>query len=350
MIRNTITFLGICLFLTTSCKEEVKVESNTSAYKQLSGEVIGTYYSMKYEGPEGIQSMVDSLFNVLNSSLSTYVEHSTISRFNRSKTGISYSINEDRHFETNWHEAKRIYQLSGGDFDPTVGPLVNYYGFGYTGKEKIEHISAKAIDSIMNYVGFDKMTLTKQGGQVTLQKAVNRAELDFSAIAKGYYVDQVGLLLEQMGVRNYLVDIGGESVGKGVNNKGVTWVVGVNKPKEGSAYTDLELALKLENRAVASSGNYRNYYINQSGQKFVHTIDPKTGMSKESDVLSATVIASNCMLADALATTCMVKGLAEALSFIESIEDVEACFIIENKEGELVHKYSSGFEAYVLPI
>ena len=349
---NSISYLLVCVFFAFSCKKTNKesVSTASTAYHQLSGEVIGTYYAMKYEGEDGLRMEVDSLFEALNISLSTYVSEATISKFNQADDTYTYSSNEDIHFEAVWLEAKRIHQLSQGDFDPTVGPLVNFYGFGYTGKEKVEALSKHAIDSILSLVGFDKMTLERKDDIVTLKKSVKGSELDFSAIAKGYYVDQLAQFLESKGISNYLVDIGGESNAKGVNDKGSVWVVGINKPKEESAYTDLELALKLDNMAVASSGNYRNYYVNKAGEKFVHTIDPKSGLTKESGLLSTTILAPNCMLADAIATTCMVKGLESALEFIETQSDLEACFIIEDASGNLVHKYSSGFENYVLPI
>jgi len=180
---------------------------------------------------------------------------------------------------------------------------------------------------------------------IIISKKRNGTELDFSAIAKGYAVDVLAEKLESMGIQNFLIDIGGEMVARGVNKKSNIWTVGINRPMENALTNEADIFVKLENVALASSGNYRNFY-EVDGKKYSHTINPKTGYPERSNLLGVSVITDQCMHADAIATTCLVKGLAAAKEFIEEIPNAEACFIY-NKNGQLATDYSSKFSQYI---
>ncbi len=326
-------------------------EQKTTDYYRITGATMGTSYHITYRDSLGrnLKPQVDSLLDEVNLGLSTYLDSSLISRFNRSEEGLDFAAEAPalrRHFLANYRVAYEIYQLSEGYFDPTVMPLVNYWGFGYTPKGKSEGVDSALIDSLHHLVGMDKL---KWEGSF-LRKSLPGMQLDFSAIAKGYGVDVVGDLLTSLGCCDWLVEIGGELAVSGERPDGGAWQIGINTPEEGADPSAFALTLPMSSscgllweageevtqsdlRGLASSGNYRNFY-EEGGEKFVHTINPHTGYTKRSKLLSASIRAVNCTRADALATACMAMGKEKAIRMLDSLENVEAWLIFVATSGE----------------
>lgn len=330
------------LFLFSACKDEA-----TKDYQKAAGETMGTYYAITYYEKEGrnFKPAIDSLLVQVNQGVSTYIPTSTISRFNQAIDTFDLSdpneatINE--HFINNFQLAKEIYELSEGAFDPSVMPLVNYWGFGYSGKKPITAVDSLRIDSLKQMVGFDKVKLIE--GTSRMVKLVPGLQLDMSACAKGYGVDQVALLLEDFGVQDYLVDIGGEIRVKGKNTKGEDWKIGINVPRENAELSEIQEAIPVTNISVATSGNYRNYY-EVDGVKYSHTINPFTGFPERNTLLSASVFTDNCIRADAFATAFMVMGVEKALALAKQIDGMDAYFIYSDENGEMQVTYTEGIE------
>lgn len=338
-------YIGIGLLaLLFSCTNPREKTDNASPYLNIEGQTMGTYYRITYrdEQKRDVQPAIEKSLFELNAELSTYIDSSLISDFNRSnKTDLSIPL-KARHFMANLNKSAEIYRSSNGAFDPTVAPLVNYWGFGYTGSKPLTLIDSSKIDSLLTLVGFSKLNWTTRGEQVLIRKQIPGVKLDFNAIAPGYAVDELGRVLESMQIYNYLIDIGGEMLAKGSNPQGENWVVGITTPKEGAETTDIQTTVPLQDQALATSGNYRKYY-SIKGEKYSHTINPRTGFPERSKLLSTTVIAPDAMTADAFATVCMVLGLEKGLALIESIPNLEAYFIYGNPKGEMLVKYTSGF-------
>ena len=288
-------------------------------YYHNQGKIFGTYYNIRYEANEDCHDSVMAALKAVDQSLSMFNPNSVISKINRNDSVVLDSL-----FITMFNEAQAISQLSDGAFDITVAPLVNAWGFGTKSQEPRTKNQDIHLDSIKALVGYHKVRLVNH----SIQKEDMRVTLDASAIAKGYACDVVANTLRRQGCENLLVDIGGEVVLQGVNHKGQAWKVGISKPKhdgEGMENT-LQEIISSTNLCMATSGNYLQYYI-VDNERRSHTIDPRTGYPVEHSLLSATVIASSCMRADALATTCMVLGEKEALKMIECIPDA-ACYLI----------------------
>ena len=292
-------------------------------YYHNQGKIFGTYYNIRYEAAEDCHDSIMVALKSVDQSLSMFNPNSVISKINRNDSVVLDSL-----FITMFNEAQAISQLSDGAFDITVAPLVNAWGFGKNtalGDEAKKLLGSKAkIDSIKAFVGYDKVHMTDH----YLQKDEARITLDASAIAKGYACDVVANTLRRQGCENLLVDIGGEVVLQGQNNKGKPWRVGISKPKIDATGMEKELQEIIESNhlCMATSGNYLQYYF-VDGERRSHTIDPRTGYPVEHSLLSATVTANSCMRADALATACMVLGEKEALKMIECIPDA-ACYLI----------------------
>lgn len=308
----------------------------------IQGETMGTYYRITYEDSlvRDFQPQIDSLLQAINAEVSTYIPDSDISKFNRSVD--SFWLGADRvHFVRNFAGSQEVYALTGGAFDPTVMPLVNYWGFGYTPKVPVERIDSVAVDSLRKLVGFIGVQLFPGEEGYLLTKAVPGQSLDFSAIAKGYAVDIIGEFLEVRSIRNFLVDIGGEVLARGHNPRHDPWQIGVNKPDESSQLNEFFTVISLQDCAMATSGNYRNFH-EVGGIKYSHTINPLTGFPERNQLLSVTVIADDCMRADALATACMVIGLDASKDLIEGLPNVESLLIFGNDAGGLDAWHSSG--------
>lgn len=304
-----------------------------------SGEALGTTYQIKFFHDEelDLDKGLDSLFKDINSSMSTYQSDSDISRINIGDT----SVIVDENFQEVFLLSEQIYLESGGYFDPTVGKIVNIYGFGPVAGD--ESIDPGEIDSLMAYVGYNKLELTEDG---RIQKEHPEMFIDFNAIAKGFAVDVIGRYLDQKNVQDYLVEIGGELTAKGVNViKDQPWVVGIDNPRQTEENRSLQAAVQLENRAMATSGNYRKFKTDLvSGQAFVHTINPLTGLAEKSNLLSASVLAPNCALADGYATAFMAMGFEKSLEMLKRIGEVDVYFIYADGDNEPKVFASEGFE------
>lgn len=297
-------------------------------YYHNEGKVFGTYYNIRYEATEDLKDSIHAAFEAFDASLSMFNPHSILSAINDNRDTTTNAF-----FEAMWAEAEDVYTLSGGAFDITVAPLVNYWGFGNTSRYRdTEKSIHREIDSIRRFVGFDKVELIDH----RVYKSDPRVQIDGGAVAKGQACDVIAELLRHNGCENYLVDIGGEVVAKGKSAKGAPWHIGITKPNinnEG-AQEELQEILEVTDIAMATSGNYRNFYYDGDVRRS-HTIDPRTGYPVQHSVLSATVISSRCMRSDALATACMVLGQKEALAMIEQARDA-ACLLIVAQGDSLV--------------
>ncbi len=347
MSRNHYFFIATLLLLVISCKSDTTVKTD---HHFFTGSTMGTTYNVTYESsdytPYSLKRILNLELKILNDGLSTYQEDAVISMFNE-YGDITLDTNDvaQLHFYRVYKAAKKMYDLSDGDFDPTVMPLVNHWGFGYEKKDRSAASLNKNIDSIRAIVSMTLVDEFEMNDRIVISKKRNATELDFSAIAKGYAVDIIAKKLLDMGITNFLVDIGGELVAHGKNKKNKFWTVGINRPVENVAVNQADIFVQLDHVAMASSGNYRNFY-EVDGKKYSHTINPKTGYPERSNLLGVSVITKDCMTADALSTSCMVKGLAKAKTFIEQIPDAEACFIY-NQNDSLMTAYSSGFSQYL---
>lgn len=302
---------------------------------KFTGEAQGTYYAVTYFDDEArnFQPQVDSILKDFDHSVSLWDSGSVIAAINQNGTGIQ----PDEVFTELFKKSKEVYEKSGGAFDPTVGPLVNAWGFGFSGRMKVDqHI----VDSLLPLVGFSKITL--ENNQII--KNDPRIQLDFNAIAQGYAVDLIGRFLSEKGIVNFLIDIGGEVLGKGGKPLGEKWKVGIEKPKDNASYGEgLQAIVKIENKALATSGSYRKFY-EENGIRYSHTIDPATGYPVKHTLLSASVLAKDCATADAYATVFMVMGLEKSKSYLSGRSDLEGYFIYTNETGELEISYTEGFK------
>lgn len=347
--------LGMIFLLGQACVQNT-AENSGKAYFAVQGETMGTYYQIRYSGEEkvSLKREIDSLLEVVNLEVSTYIPHSTISRFNQTAEAFDLSYNpitrtdssiySNEHFKTNLERSKAIYDQMEGYYDPTVMPLVNYWGFGYTEKRKVTQVDSVKIDSLRGLVGFDKISWNQQTN--LLEKEQPNMQLDFSSCAKGYGVDEVAKLLANKGIADYMVEIGGEVVVKGKNPKGKDWSIAVSLPKEGAGLQEFQTILSLKNIAVATSGNYRIFY-EVEGEKFAHIISPLTGFTEKSNLLSVSVFAKDCITADAYATAFMVMGLDRAMAFASQQTDLEAYFIISTPDGSMTVSYTEGIPEYL---
>jgi thiamine biosynthesis lipoprotein len=307
---------------------------------QFVGEALGTTYSIIFIANDNLdfRKEIDSVFQVVNQSMSTYIPNSDISKINAGDSTVVV----DGMFKEVFEVSTKVYQASNGYFDPTVGVLVNAWGFGP--EEQIQLDSAK-VDSLLQFVGWEKVKLNENG---TISKSSPAIRFDFNAVAKGHAIDRLGVMLNQKRIENYLVEVGGEVLTKGSNT--ITqklWTVGVDDP------TQLErrgagAVVQLKDKALASSGNYRKFRIDpETGEKFVHTINPKNGYTKNSKVLAATVITDDCATADAYATTFMAMDLQESKALLAKDDSLEA-FIIYLDENDTPQNFmTTGFEQLV---
>ena len=306
-------------------------------YFHNEGRVFGTYYNIRYEATNDLEDSIQAAFNAFDNSLSLFNPHSILSAVNENRDTTTNAL-----FETMWAEAEKVYSLSGGAFDVTVAPLVKAFGFGRK-SDQFSAISSQTIDSLRAFVGFDKVQLIDHH----IIKSDPRVQIDGGAVAKGQACDMIASLLRSQGCENYLVDIGGEVVAHGLNAKGEPWHVGITKPNlnnEG-AQNELQDILAVTDICMATSGNYRNYYY-EGTERRSHTIDPRTGYPVQHSVLSATVVSSSCMRADALATACMVLGAEQAIDMINRAEDA-ACYLIVAKNDSLTVISSQNWAEFI---
>ncbi|MCL6218128.1 FAD:protein FMN transferase [Zunongwangia pacifica] len=314
-------------------------EGNEFEEQNYSGSALGTSYHIKiFTGKEDLQieKGLDSIFQVINQSMSTYWEESDISLINH---GVD-SIKVDENFKKVFKGSEKIYKETDGYFDPTVGNLVNAYGFGPD--KSPEALNAATIDSLLQYVGLDKLKLTAEG---RIKKENPQIYLDFNAIAKGYTIDVIAGYFENKGIYNYLIELGGELVSKGEHiTKQKPFIVAIDDPLQEEGERTYQATLKLKNRAMATSGNYRKFRIDSiTGERFVHTINPLTGKPERSNLLSASVLADNCMLADGYATAFMALGLEKAKELSSKLDNIDVYFIYSENDSTKVY-VSEGFQ------
>ena len=315
MIRRIFLHL-LLLFVLHSCNTEQE-----RLFIYLEGFTQGTSYHIAYNSPDSIDyhPQIKEFFEEIDYSMSVYNPGSIISAINRSEDGVE----ADDYFIAVFKRAREISAMTQGAFDITVGPLVNAWGFGFTERE---NITPMLIDSLRNLVGWEKVRLENR----TVVKDHRGVMLDMNAIAKGYTVDVVADFFESEGVSDYMIEVGGEIRLKGMNRNDQLWRIGVDKPVDDPAAVSRELqeVLHLTGAAMATSGNYRRFYV-EGGQRFAHTIDPSTGYPVEHNLLSATVIAPTAMDADAFATAFMVMGLEKSMELALRNPDLEAYFIYD---------------------
>ena len=310
-----------------SCSEE------TPSAKALTGDAFGTTYSIQYYTTSEFDAKkgIDSVLNAVNRSVSTYIPESDISKINRGDSTVVV----DEIFTEVYELSEIVYNASEGYFDPTIGVLRNAYGFGDV--KPIAELSEEVLDSLRQYVGFEKVALTSEG---TIQKEHPEIYFDFNAVAKGYGIDKLGDYLEKQGVENYLIELGGEILAKGKNLvKKSDWTVGVESVTSEIDNRNYEAVISISNKGMAASGNYRKFRIDSlTGKKYVHTINPLTGLAVQSDVTSATVIAEDCATADAYATAFMAMGLQRSIELLEKNDALEAYLtFVDSSESSQVY-------------
>lgn len=313
-------FLFSSLFTLTSCKNEI----NTPI--KLQGFVFGTSYNIiYYDVGISFEEEIIQLFEDINNSISTYIPTSDISRINSGDSGVIV----DAYFKEIFSKSERIFKETKGYFDPTVGNLVNAWGFGP--EKPLNNLDSSSVKDLMKFVGFDKVTI--ENNQVI--KKYSETYFDFNSIGKGYGLDIIARFLESKKIKNYLIEIGGEVRVKGTKPEGKIWTVQLENPNTDgsrSAYTYLQLT----NSSMASSGNYRKFRMAPTGEKYVHTINPKTGFALESNLLAATVIAElDCADVDAYATAFMAMGLEKTVKFLEDKPHLKVVLIYVNEAGDL---------------
>jgi thiamine biosynthesis lipoprotein len=304
----------------------ISLVSCTSEQKKVmfQGQTQGTYYALTYFDARGrvFQAQADSILKAFDHSVSLWDTGSVLSRINRGDSVVQ----PDKWFIDIFRQAQEVARETGGDFDCTVGPLVNAWGFGFRGKLKMDQAR---VDSLLQFVGYPKVRLDEQN-RIVKPRGL---QLDFNAIAQGYAVDLISDFLESRGITDYLVDIGGEVKGKGGKPDGQPWLVGIENPAADSVSEQtVNSMVKLKGKALSTSGNYRKYF-EENGVRYSHAIDPHTGYPARQSLLSVSVMADDCATADAFATAFMVMGFEKAKIFVENKPGLEAFFIVDAGSG-----------------
>lgn len=334
------------MFFLSGCKDGLKMQ-----YSYIEGETWGTYYRivLESESKKLHHEVIKQILKTFDEVLSTYVPNSCISKFNKNKEGIQLTFVQDKYFYPVYEKSKALHKSTDGYLDVTVMPLLNYWGFGYESlREHQEKVDSSRVELLRSLVDINKISRIESAKGVNYSKADPEMEIDFSALAKGYGIDIIAQYLDEVGVKNYLIDIGGEARSKGVNPKGEIWKLAINKPYPEAKFTTQELIILLEDKSIATSGNYREMYEIQ-GKVYGHIINPRTGYPYPSDVLSASVIAPDCMIADGLATACVAAGREGAKEIILKHPNVSACLIYDaDGDDQLEKEYIAGFDSYVL--
>lgn len=318
----------LLILITTSCTKQPQKIS-------LSGKAQGTFYNITYydKDDRNLQSQVDSILDEFNFTASMYEPKSILSRINNGDTSVI--LNED--FIAIFNLSHEVSEKTGGAFDVTVAPLVNAWGFGLKNRQKID---STLIDSLLQYVGYKNINLINN----KFVKKFPEIKIDFNAIAQGYSVDKIALYLESQKINSYIVEIGGEIRAAGKKPDGSVWTAGIDKPNDNIGVThDLKAKVKLNNMSVATSGNYRKFYI-ENGIKYSHTISPFTGYPVNHSMLSASVFHKNCGLADAYATAFMVMGVEETKTFLIQNTEIEAYLIFSDNNGEMKTFMTNGLK------
>ncbi len=322
------------IFLIFLIAASIYVIKNEPPYQNDRGFVFGTYYNISYKSKNNLQSKIDSTLKSVDNSLSPFNKSSIITAINENRDTLP-----DTQFIEVFNLAQEVATITDGAFDITVAPLVNAWGFGFKQGTKVDSLT---VDSLLQYVSYKSVSLAD--GKII--KSYQQTMLDCSAIAKGYGCDRVARMLESCGVENYMVEIGGEVVAKGKNDKSRQWSIGISKPTEdkSGSINELQEILHISGKSVATSGNYRNYRY-EDGRKLSHTIDPRTGYPVTHTLLSATVIANDCATADAYATAFMVMGIDKAVEICKK-KEIDAYFIYSTPEGTINTRETDGMKKY----
>lgn len=330
-------FIGLALFVLlflTACQPKKR------EYVKISGFAQGTTYNITYENStnEDYSQDIDSILKAFNRSLSIYDSTSVISRINNNDP----TVEADDWFIQVFKKSAEVNASSGGAFDITVGPVCKVWGFG--NGPVMKHDTAY-IDSLLQFVGMDKVQL--EGRKVI--KKYPGVKLDVNAIAQGYSTDLVCDFFKSKGLKNYLVEIGGEVRGSGTNAKDQFWHIGIDRPKEDNMMpgSDLQAIVEMNNKALSTSGNYRSFFV-EKGVKYAHTIDPKTGFPARNTLLSASVVCDDCMTADAYATTFMVLGVEKSKMLLSKLHGIEVYFVYTNVQGNYEVFFTEGMKAMIL--
>jgi thiamine biosynthesis lipoprotein len=328
-----IIIVALLLLSFPSCKE-------TTIYDNFTGFVQGTTYSMVFENtgkinPEDLKSEVENILHDFDMSLSLYVDSSILSKVNRNEDVIP-----DKYFTEAFNRSAEITEMTEGAFDITVGPLVKAWGFG---PDSQKNFSEAKRDSLLKLVGMGKVKI--ENGKVLKENpGIN---LDFNAIAQGYSVDIISDFFNSKGIKSYLIEIGGEVRVKG-DKQGVLWRIGIDRPEDNNNLpgNDLQAVISLKDRSLATSGNYRKFYI-ENGIKYSHTIDPRTGYPARNNLLSATIIANDCATADGIATACMVIGKEKAIEFLGFHPEFDAFLVYSDETGNYQTWTTENLKRYI---
>lgn len=346
-IGDRFTILWFIVLLSFSCQTgQSDGYKKETTFHKLQGMTMGTSWHLTYEG-EGDDLItidrVEDLLNLINHAASTYMPESIISRLNQGETIVVAEENpeEVEFFRSVVTISGKVWEWSNGYFDPTVMELVNYWGFGYEGHRPVETVDSVLIDSLLQYVGYGEIGDRFESETWQLPPGF---QLDFSAVAKGAACDWLGRAFEKMGFSNYLIEIGGEMLVQGPGREGEGWIVGVSKPVLHAPTRELIEELAIMDKALATSGNYRNYYESK-GRMIAHTINPKTGYSEEKSILSATIVAEDCGTADALATAVMAMGMDKGKQVLDSIPGIEAYLIYNNGADSMLIYETAGMNS-----
>ncbi len=304
-------------------------QQRSTPYRKSADFIFGTSFHVTYQCDSDLTESIKTELLKVDASLSPFNKESVITAINDNK-----DVRPDQMFVEVFNMAMGISKETDGAFDITVAPLVNAWGFGFKSGSQP---SKRQVDSLMQIVGYQKVRITDG----IVLKHDPRIMLDCSAIAKGYGTDRVARLLRSRGVENFMVEIGGEIVTRGVNPDRMPWKIGVTKPTDDSLHTghELQTILNVTNKAMATSGNYRNFYY-KGGKKYAHTIDPKTGYPVQHSILSATVLAKSCAVADAYATSFMVMGVEKAQKVLNRHPELMAYFIYSDDNGDMAVWFS----------
>tara|TARA_Y100000748_G_scaffold211558_1_gene177438 strand:- start:161 stop:1159 length:999 start_codon:yes stop_codon:yes gene_type:complete len=313
----------------------ISCNNDSSNYKRIQGDALGTTYKVIVQSESNsseIKQSIDSIFEVVNNSMSTYRTNSIISRVNQSQNPVEVDI----HFIEVFKKSQEIWNLSNGYFDPTAGSIVNLYGMGPN--TNVQSINRYKIDSVMQHVGLDKVYLDQQNRIV---KAKEGIYIDFNAIAKGYSVDLIKDLLIKINSENFLIEVGGELITMGKNDKNKKWKVAIQNPIDLTSYYS---EISLDGMALATSGNYRKFRVDsQTGVRYAHIVNPINGESMTNNILSASVVSSSCIEADAWATSLMLMDPKEATKIINNIPDIEV-LILTGIDDQITPIKSDGWD------
>ncbi len=328
-----IVFTLATILLISSCRK--------AEFDGFNGFAQGTTYSIVYESSrdftsDSLKQIVEKILHDFDMSLSLYQDQSVLSKINRNE-----DVEVDTFFNEVFRKSVLISDITDGAFDLTVGPLVRAWGFG---PDDHKNFSEQKRDSLMALVGMNKVSLSNG----RLVKADPDISLDFNAIAQGYSVDVVSVYFDGLGIRNYLIEIGGEVRAKGTKN-GNLWRIGIDRPEDSNFIPgqDLQAIIRISNKSLATSGNYRKFYV-EDGIKYSHTIDPRTGYPAKNRLLSATILADDCGTADGIATACMVMGHEKAISFINSHPELSAYFVISGTDGNFETWISENLKEFIV--